>query len=116
MTIVGRPPRRRPCAPDCANTCAAARPSFSAVSAVTGSMLATPRTPSVPKILRACSADETEDGEDIEHPSVRNETVQVKVKKQRALPTNGANGNEWTSPHSFPFVQFVGQKSFFRGP
>src|SRR4051794_41852011 len=56
MTIVGRPPRRRPCAPDCAKTCAAARPSFSAVSAVTGSMFAIPRTPSVPKILRACSA------------------------------------------------------------
>jgi len=32
------------------NTYAAARPSLSAVSAVTGSMLAMPRTPSVPKI------------------------------------------------------------------
>ena len=32
-------------------TCAAARPSLSAVSAVTGSMLAVPRTPSVPKIF-----------------------------------------------------------------
>jgi hypothetical protein len=31
-------------------TCAAARPSLSAVSAVTGSMLAVPRTPSVPKM------------------------------------------------------------------
>src|SRR6266581_1073741 len=35
----------------CVKTCAAARPSFSAVSAVTGSTLAVPRTPSVPKIL-----------------------------------------------------------------
>src|SRR5687768_11997937 len=32
-------------------TCAEARPSFSAVSAVTGSTLAVPRTPSVPKIF-----------------------------------------------------------------
>src|SRR6516164_5553124 len=32
-------------------TCAAARPSFKAVSAVTGSRFAVPRTPSVPKIL-----------------------------------------------------------------
>src|SRR3954469_15985069 len=35
--------------------CAAARPSFSAVSAVTGSTFATPRTPSVPKIFFACA-------------------------------------------------------------
>jgi hypothetical protein len=34
---------------------AAARPSFSAVSAVTGSTFATPRTPSVPKIFFACA-------------------------------------------------------------
>ena len=33
-------------------TCAAARPSLRAVSAVTGSIFATPRTPSVPKSLR----------------------------------------------------------------
>ena len=39
----------------CVKTCAAARPSFSAVSAVTGSMFAMPRTPSVPK-MRRCSA------------------------------------------------------------
>ena len=32
-------------------TCAEARPSFNAVSAVTGSRLAVPRTPSVPKIF-----------------------------------------------------------------
>src|ERR1051326_8985108 len=32
-------------------TCPAARPSLRAVSAVTGSMLAVPRTPSVPKIF-----------------------------------------------------------------
>src|SRR5437867_10398387 len=34
-------------------TCAAARPSLRAVSAVTGSTLATPRTPSVPNSLRS---------------------------------------------------------------
>src|SRR5271169_2989013 len=35
------------------NTCAAARPSFKAVSEVTGSTLATPRTPSVPNSFLA---------------------------------------------------------------
>src|SRR3954451_23636336 len=39
----------------CVMTWAAARPSFNAVSAVTGSTLATPRTPSVPKIFFACA-------------------------------------------------------------
>src|SRR5208337_4457228 len=45
----------RPCPRDWRSrffkTCAAARPSLSAVSAVTGSTLAVPRTPSVPKIF-----------------------------------------------------------------
>src|SRR5580765_2768845 len=50
MTMVGRPPRRRPWLVDWEKKWAAARPSFRAVSAVTGSMFARPRTPSVPKI------------------------------------------------------------------
>src|ERR1700755_286693 len=50
MTTVGRPPERCPEFIS-AKTCAAARPSLSAVSAVTGSMFAVPRTPSVPKIF-----------------------------------------------------------------
>src|SRR3954453_21564922 len=50
MTILCRP-GPRDSARRCLNTCAAARPSFRAVSAVTGSTLAVPRTPSVPKIF-----------------------------------------------------------------
>src|SRR5258706_4617789 len=50
MTILCLP-RPRDCASRFLNTWAAARPSFSAVSAVTGSTLAVPRTPSVPKIF-----------------------------------------------------------------
>src|SRR3954447_9109536 len=42
--------------------CAAAQPSFSAVSAVTGSTFATPRTPSVPKIFFACATVVTLNG------------------------------------------------------
>src|SRR3954452_13069619 len=50
MTIRWRP-RPRDWVSRCLKTWAAARPSFSAVSAVTGSTLAVPRTPSVPKIF-----------------------------------------------------------------
>src|SRR5215471_5048661 len=49
-TILCRP-RLRACVSSVLNTWPAARPSLSAVSAVTGSMLAVPRTPSVPKIF-----------------------------------------------------------------
>src|SRR3569623_98343 len=52
MTMVVRPPERPASTLIWAKMCAAARPSLSAVSAVTGSMFAVPRTPSVPKILR----------------------------------------------------------------
>ena len=52
MTIVVRPADAIRAVLICVKTCAAARPSLSAVSAVTGSMFAVPRTPSVPKILR----------------------------------------------------------------
>src|SRR5258706_2327854 len=52
MTILCLP-RPRDCASRFLKTWAAARPSLSAVSAVTGSMLAVPRTPSVPKIFLA---------------------------------------------------------------
>src|SRR2546429_732487 len=48
MTILCRP-RPRDWGAMLRKTWPAARPSFSAVSAVTGSMLAVPRTPSVPK-------------------------------------------------------------------
>jgi len=50
-TILGRAPSDVLRGFICANTYAAARPSFSAVSAVTGSTFATPRTPSVPNIF-----------------------------------------------------------------
>src|SRR5438034_458252 len=50
MTILCLP-RPRDCDSRFLKTCPAARPSLSAVSAVTGSMLAVPRTPSVPKIF-----------------------------------------------------------------
>src|SRR6478736_4083199 len=53
-TILGRAPSGVLRGFICANTYAAARPSFNAVSAVTGSTFATPRTPSVPKIFFAC--------------------------------------------------------------
>src|SRR5436190_1190372 len=49
-TILCRP-RPRACVSRFLNTCPAARPSFNAVSAVTGSIFAVPRTPSVPKIF-----------------------------------------------------------------
>src|SRR5476649_1497900 len=52
MTILCLP-RPRDCVSRFLKTCAAARPSLSAVSAVTGSMFAVPRTPSVPKIFRS---------------------------------------------------------------
>src|SRR5208337_4175202 len=50
MTILCLP-RPRACDSRFLKTCPAARPSLSAVSAVTGSMFAVPRTPSVPKIF-----------------------------------------------------------------
>src|SRR6202042_3778521 len=50
MTILCLP-RPRDCDSRFLKTCAAARPSFKAVSAVTGSTFAVPRTPSVPKIF-----------------------------------------------------------------
>src|ERR1039458_3779654 len=50
MTILCLP-RPRDCTSRFLKTCAAARPSFKAVSAVTGSRFAVPRTPSVPKIF-----------------------------------------------------------------
>src|SRR5258708_31400038 len=50
MTILCLP-RPRDCDSRFLKWCAAARPSFSAVSAVTGSTFAVPRTQSVPKIF-----------------------------------------------------------------
>src|SRR5436309_11246120 len=50
MTILCRP-RPRDCSAMFLKTWPAARPSLRAVSAVTGSILAVPRTPSVPKIF-----------------------------------------------------------------
>src|SRR5579862_4050339 len=52
MTMVARPLERPASTLICVKTCAAARPSLRAVSAVTGSILAVPRTPSVPKMRR----------------------------------------------------------------
>jgi len=53
MTMVVRPLERPASTLICVKMCAAARPNFSAVSAVTGSMFAVPRTPSVPKMRRS---------------------------------------------------------------
>ena len=55
-TIFGRAPAGVLRGFSCVKTYAAARPNFSAVSAVTGSTFAIPRTPSVPKILFSATA------------------------------------------------------------
>src|SRR4051812_19903347 len=71
---------------------AAARPSFSAVSAVTGSTLATPRTPSVPKIFFVCAT-----------------RVTLSIKERRFTNRRFSAGRFGKRPSLFHLVDFAMQ-------